>query len=239
MNQEITNVKLNFHCNQDWDKMQNTSEGKFCTGCQKNVYDLTDKKVADFLKLLDKNNNSFCGRYKATQIAPNSKENVWRKWAIAAFVFIGMSPFLQKASAQTIKDKKRVAPPVNSDGNESFLMGEVAIAVMEPQAKAGINATHRYLAREFKGTPALSGSPTLMGSLMVSFNVDKNGKLFNIKTNNKFTDGVKENVSNEILSLLSKAPAWKDYKQTNDNINQLYSLMLSFKNGRIISLERM
>ena len=239
MNQEIKNVKLNFHCDQNWNDMQNTSEGKFCTGCQKNVYDLTDKKIADFLKLMDENNNSFCGRYKATQIAQRTQENVWKKWAIAAFIFIGLSPLLQKASAQTVKDKKPVSPPVNSNCNENFLMGEIMAPVMSPQAKAGINATHRYLTKEFQGTPALSGNTTLKGSLMVSFNVDKNGKLFNIKTNNKLADGVKESVSNEIRLLLSKAPAWKDYKQTNDNINQVYSLMLSFKNGKIISLERM
>ena len=49
MAQLTYSVKIENPCTEDWDKMDQTSVGKFCSNCSKNVIDfskLTDSEIA-------------------------------------------------------------------------------------------------------------------------------------------------------------------------------------------------
>lgn len=69
MQQDITNVKLNFSCSENWDAMTQADGGKHCDKCQKKVYDFTNSKADEFRKVLAENSYKVCGRFKIEQVA--------------------------------------------------------------------------------------------------------------------------------------------------------------------------
>lgn len=231
MKQNIDNVNLDFICNQKWDDMLDSSEGKFCSGCQKTVYDLTDKRTEYFVKLLAEHSQGFCGRFTIHQLlqAPVEEKN-WKKWAIAAMIFIGFGSLTQKVAAQTVEEAGLKPVPVNRSHQQSFFLGKIAIPVMEKQTRAYLNALHDYLVKEFHGAPALNST------LVTSFNVNKDGKIYDIKTN-RHGNSEANTIIKEIDSLLAKAPRWENYKETKEDMNRSYSLILSVYNGKITSAE--
>ncbi len=232
MKQNIDNIKLKFSCDQNWNDMNTISDGRFCSTCQKTVYDLTDKKTDYFLTLLAEDSNGFCGRFKSDQIAKAPvKQTIWKKWAIAAMVFIGFNSLWQDADAQTTKNKKSNIKPENTDCGRSTLMGEIAIMPLEPQTKANLNETQKFLTDKFYDAQILKGT------LMTSFNVKKDGQIFNTTVSNEYSNGVKRSISKEVMLLLSKAPKWKNHKPNSGDTNRAYSLILTFKNGKITRSE--
>ena len=83
---------LSFTCNQNWDAMESMNDGKFCTTCQKKVYDLSDKNVAYFRLLLKENNNNICGKFNHEQILKpkiSLSRKYWSKYVMAALIFVG------------------------------------------------------------------------------------------------------------------------------------------------------
>ena len=52
MEDQIRNARLSFTCDQNWEGMKPDGEGRFCSGCQKKVYDLRDKNAAYFIKIM-------------------------------------------------------------------------------------------------------------------------------------------------------------------------------------------
>lgn len=219
MEDKIKDASLSFTCNQDWNAMKPEAEGRFCATCQKKVYDMTDKNTAYFVRILAENNNKVCGRFTSNQLsisAPSHKP-YWKKWAIAAMVFIGFNTASEKTKAQEIMGK--VAPKQLNAGDDfknSPLMGEVVIS-----RPAEYKELHAYLARKVK-VPA-----TVNGGLIASFTVAKDGSLTNIAVSEQLTPEVRTAVA----KVLKTAPRGKD---TQLIPGYPYSLFLTFKNGKIM-----
>jgi len=101
-------------CHQNWDKMTSTTQGKFCAHCQKQVYDLTNKKTVANLP------QNFCGRiesYKVTQEISFRKlllkQNPIRFIAIYLLLL-----FTKNIKAQVPNDvtfEPEIFPPQNAD----------------------------------------------------------------------------------------------------------------------------
>ncbi|WEK17438.1 MAG: hypothetical protein P0Y49_11595 [Candidatus Pedobacter colombiensis] len=221
MGEKINNAQLSFTCNQDWNSMKSESDGRFCHTCQKKVYDMTNKNAAYFIRIMQENNDKVCGRFTNEQLAIASEsvsKPYWKRWAMAAMVFIGIGTVGQKANAQTILGK--VAPQAKDsicDSSKTFLMGVVAIIPLADELKS----LHEYMVRKCKGPISTNGW------LVASFTVKKDGSLTNLATSEQLSKVVRE----EVLKALKKAPKWDSSKIENE---QSYSLNLTFKDGKII-----
>ena len=222
MEDNIKGARLNFTCNQNWDHMEADNEGRFCASCQKTVYDMTDKKAAYFIQLMQEqkqNNTGFCGRFTVDQLQPSTmqQKSYWKKWAIAAMVFIGFGTFGQKANGQTIRMGKVASKPAQAEADREIytMLGDVEI-VDNPE----LRNLHKYVASQFKS------KNTLTGRMVVSFKINKEGNL----TDLQLSRHLPETVNDEILRILKRAPKWH-----KDNIAQGYpfSLFLSFEKGKI------
>ena len=123
MQTDITNVQLYFRCPVKWDEMEIINGAtRYCSQCAKQVYDLTDAKQAEFMRILAENSNSICGRFRPEQMAPQqpAKIGLWKKWASAALVLIGINLLQGKASAQANKNNQ----PVQHDPSQEVRIDE-------------------------------------------------------------------------------------------------------------------
>nr|WP_121272451.1 hypothetical protein [Pedobacter schmidteae] len=219
MENKINNASLKFTCTADWDTMKPAAEGRFCDTCQKKVYDLTDKNVAYFVSILQENDNKVCGRFNIDQLAEPARQYhrpYWRKWLIAAMVFIGFSTLAQKVKSQGIIVGKVVPKPVEEDGYLVSKLGEIAL-VPNP---AHLKSLHAYVVKKCKVATSTNGR------IIASFIVGKDGALENLAVSNHLG----EKVRTEVLKILKTAPKWK---HADEFYGRPYALQLTFKNGRI------
>lgn len=158
MEEKINNARLSFTCNQDWNLMKSDEDGRFCDTCQKKVYDMTNKNAAYFIKIMQENSDKVCGRFTNEQLAPSQesvKKPYWKRWAVAAMVFLGIGTVGQKANAQIklgeVVVPKRVDSICNND--RSFIMGKVAIIPRNDELKT----LHEYLVRKCKAPNSTNG----------------------------------------------------------------------------------
>lgn len=59
--------KLSFSCNEDWNSMSPTEQGRFCEQCQKEIFDYSKLNKAEFEEKLNSNTIS-CGRFSIDQV---------------------------------------------------------------------------------------------------------------------------------------------------------------------------
>lgn len=220
MDNKINNASLKFNCIQDWDTMRPAAEGRFCNSCQKKVYDLTDKNAAYFVKIMQENNNRICGRFTQDQLVKpvqHPSKLYWKKWLVAAIVFIGFNTAAQKGKAQE-RIMGKVAPkPTKSDCDMPMLLGE-PVAMPKP---VQLKSLHAYMVKKCKVLTSVDGR------VMASFTIDKDGALKNLAVSNHLG----ENVRAEVLNVLKNAPKWKNADEFH---GYPYSLYLTFKNGKIV-----
>lgn len=214
MENKITRASLNFTCTENWDAMQPVAEGRFCSSCQKKVYDFTNENVAYFARILEDNNNKICGRFSSEQLMDSPKRPYWKKWLIAAMVFIGFNTAVQKLKAQEKLTGKVAVAPIEPGKN--IKMGEVVCSTSPAQLKT----LHAYLVKQCK-VPASTN-----GRVVASFVLGKNGVLENPAVSNHLGEKVRA----EVLRALKAAPKWKEAHAFYGNP---YSLDLDFKNGKI------
>ena len=89
-------IKLDSPCNEDWDKMNHTKGGKFCTHCQEKVMDFSDLSDSEIVRILERNKGKICGRFNEEQIGRKivgMKTNTHSLFAkiTAAFMFFFLS----------------------------------------------------------------------------------------------------------------------------------------------------
>ena len=217
MEEKINNASLSFTCNENWDKMKPDGEARFCGTCQKKVYDLTDKKAAYFIQIMQENNHNVCGRFTNDQLAvvPQTNESHWQRWAVAALLFVGFGTAAQEADAQTAV-QGRVALKTIEPDRPIATMGIVIPMVVNPD----LVSLHNYLVQNCI-VPASAN-----GRLIVSFKLKKDGSLTELAVSNHLSSQVRQ----EVLRVLKTAPKWK---KTNREYSSPYSLDLTFKNGKL------
>lgn len=224
---KITNAQLNFTCHQDWDNMKDQSHGnRYCSSCEKVVYDLTDKNVAYFIQLMQENNNNVCGRFSTDQLTAGllpEENSRWKKWIIAAMVFVGMGSLMTKASAQESKLGRVLKPSPDCQKTveqQPVLMGKIAI-IHDPVD----DVLYDYLIKNCK-IPA-----TAQGRLIVTFNLKQDGTIDHLAVN----DHLPRTVSDEVLRVIRKAPiARLVKKEVLKQSARLHTLHLTFEKGKML-----
>ena len=99
-------IQLTFQCNESWDKMPNTNQGKFCDKCSKNTYDLTDKTEEEIHHLYLKNKGKLCGKIQHKQLdipLYRTYQMQLAKLCVALFFVFGSCLFNSGVQAQEIK----------------------------------------------------------------------------------------------------------------------------------------
>ena len=106
--QSNTSNKINFSfvCNQDWNKMRPTVDGKYCSVCSENVKDYTRYSLEE-LQNIKGNNDSLCGQFAPHQIDPSlikidGKRTSKGFFSLSVLSFLGFN----SAKAQTIEKPK-------------------------------------------------------------------------------------------------------------------------------------
>src|SRR6202012_5630564 len=152
MNEHIGNIRLKFACNADWDSMEYVDGIKHCDHCQKKVYDFTDAKPNEFLKILAENNNNVCGRFRIEQMTPSHIVlPAWKKWISAALVLIGVNVFNGDAQAQALKVKT-----VNQDSTKADMTAVTGFFLqVEPHPHGGLKVFQEFLSNNLHYTPKM------------------------------------------------------------------------------------
>ena len=61
-------IQINQPCDQDWHKMTNCEQGRFCSQCSKTVHDFSQYSDKQIIEFLTKQKGNVCGRMKETQL---------------------------------------------------------------------------------------------------------------------------------------------------------------------------
>lgn len=218
MEERINGASLSFKCEEKWEEMKAEGDGRFCGVCQKKVYDLTDKKAAYFIQIMQENNNNVCGRFTNDQLVSESasRKSVWKRWAMAAMVFIGFGATGQKANAQEALMGKVVKKEIEPDQEKMPVLGLVAPRLVED---AELISLHEYLVLNCKMPESINGR------LIVSFRVNKDGRFSHIG----LTEQLPKPVRDEVLRGIKASPKWQKQGRGSAQI-----LHLTFKNGKIM-----
>lgn len=111
-------------CSEDWNKMNQTEKGRFCSSCQKEVIDfsgLTDKELYHYFSLVE---TIPCGRFHQSQLntsllSHERKSKPWKhlyKKAAAVLAFLSLKPSgaIAQESPQTV-----IQPLAKKTGTET------------------------------------------------------------------------------------------------------------------------
>ncbi|WP_462264827.1 energy transducer TonB [Mucilaginibacter sp.] len=225
---EINNIKLKFNCPANWEEMQQLDGCRFCSHCQKKVYDFTGSTQAEFKRVLSENRNRVCGRFTLEQAKANlHKTDVWRRLLSAAVMVLGLGLFTNQAVAQKTKPKlkhKKVRqikflPP-------QVIMGDVdSLAYNDddetlPTFPGGQDAMTNY----FKNTIHYPKNISEV-RVIVQFTVSPIGKLEDIK----LIKGLVPDANQEVIKALKASPKWIPGTRHNKPVSVVYTLPIKFE----------
>lgn len=128
MKTERFKISIPQPCTEDWNTMTPTEKGKFCSSCQKEVFDFTDKLDSEIAKIMSKNKHGLCGRFRASQlqqvytykvIEPDKKNQLKYAAALALSVFT-----MKNVHAQSNKTTQEI---ISIDKLDSLIQTESKI----------------------------------------------------------------------------------------------------------------
>jgi hypothetical protein len=92
-------------CSEEWENMQASGKGAFCSSCQKEVVDFTAMSEGQIKEYFSRSKGRVCGRFREEQLlVPYSTLAAipaWKKWMVAALVGLGL-PGLAAAQEGTL-----------------------------------------------------------------------------------------------------------------------------------------
>ena len=212
----IKNVELSFNCPQNWDNMPLCAGGRFCSVCQKVVYDFTDKSQKDYDKMYQKHNGQMCGRFQQEQLKPISALK-----KVAALMTLSLAA--TEANAQT----GMVIP--------RSLMGKVAVTPerklldskpgyyhleQDYEFKGGENALRTFIKDNLK-YPENAQKKKIQGTVYVLFAVETSGRLTDIKVGKGF-DLACNTEAVRLVALMQRK--WKA-KNKDAKLSRRYSML--------------
>ena len=124
--QQFTAIHLPLPCQESWDAMTPTADGRHCAACQKTVVDFTQKTDAEILALLAQAAGQTCGRFGNDQLNrpllaaashSASRLSYWRAWLALAVAAWGLRASSATASAHlptsphATHPRKKAGPP--------------------------------------------------------------------------------------------------------------------------------
>jgi hypothetical protein len=127
--QDKKTIKMTFVCNQDWDTMKVTHNGRYCDVCKKEVFNFANKSVAE-INTVKSAQGELCGRFKIEQVETDLIPidfNVGKKLKyIAASVatFFGLELSSAKAQTENQTPTEITSENNNTTTNENIVNGQ-------------------------------------------------------------------------------------------------------------------
>ena len=100
-----TNIQQTFQCDRNWSEMQPAKNGRFCTGCKKEVIDFRNYSRKEFSEHLTKNEH-VCGYFKAEQIDTSLISPIKTPKQIRYFAFLSFFAFMISTKTTYSQTKK-------------------------------------------------------------------------------------------------------------------------------------
>jgi hypothetical protein len=122
-------IKMTFVCNQDWDAMKVTHNGRYCDVCKKEVFNFANKSVAE-INVIKSGQSELCGQFKIEQVETDLIPidfNVGKKLKyIAASVatFFGLELSSAKAQTENQTPTEITSENNNTTTNENIVNGQ-------------------------------------------------------------------------------------------------------------------
>ena len=106
MNDNQEYIKLAFNCQEDPESMTSTTNGDFCSACQKEVIDFTKMSIAEIQEIRSRE-SEMCGQFRVEQLEAHLRPIEAPKARSLAFLsIIFLSLHFTSASAQSTVDPK-------------------------------------------------------------------------------------------------------------------------------------
>lgn len=150
-------VVIDSPCHEDWNSMSATEVGKYCTSCEKQVYDVTALSQNEIQKLYLENNGSLCVKIQANRvempaIKPQKKTHFLRYIAVACLAWWMMAK-------TTIAKSFNLLPTPDPDERDSRVKLDTMIISGQVLDSVNNNAPLPFaMVRIFKGDTILGGS---------------------------------------------------------------------------------
>jgi len=217
MDKPITNIKLGFSCPVKWDEMEDLGSSRFCNHCNKQVYDFTNSKAQEFLKIVGENGNDVCGRYTKAQTMPVCQAGKkWQKWLSAAALLIGVSLLNEKAHGQ----QKSLNPVIKQKQAErDLVVGFIGTAQLMPEFPGGASAYEKFMLKNIHWKPGMKN-----GRVFASFTIKPDGTPIDLR----IVRGLTELNDTEVIRVLKMMPKWKPAVQDGKPVSVVYTLPVNF-----------
>ncbi len=213
MDDQINDVQLSFTCHQDWDAMHPADGGRHCNKCSKTVYDLTNSKADEFIKILNENGGNMCGRFRADQLAPVLP--AWKRWLSAALVVIGINIFGNAAPAQQLKQKQ---PSLKKDLAETVVYNGIVTMDNHAEFPGGYEKFTQFLSKNLRPVTGAKGK------VLAKIAIDPKGRLHDIK----ISKSLNSSADNEVIRVLKLSPKWIPAKIGKKPVESFYNLPIVF-----------
>ncbi len=101
-------------CHEDWNRMTPVEQGRFCSSCQKKVFDFTMQTDEEIISFFNNYNGSACGRFNDEQLDRPIQKIELRQASpflkYAAGLLLPITLFSTKANAQSKEQAPKQAP---------------------------------------------------------------------------------------------------------------------------------
>lgn len=216
MADDIKNIQLKFSCKVNWETLTPDGNGRFCSLCQKKVYDFTDSRAAEFAQIMAANNYNICGRFTQQQLLPQPTQiPAWKRWISAAILLLGINLFGHKAEAQQTSE----ATTTSTKNSQDFILGEV-IDIPPQFAGGGPEKFEKFIYQHLD-----KANTSFKGRLTVTFVVESDGSLTNIQAVNYISD---KTAVDEAIRVVKLSPKWTPGKRNGKSIRMQYSIRVNF-----------
>ena len=211
---DIENIKMSFVCPQNWDNMTICGNGRFCSVCEKTVYDFTDKSQVEFDAIVQKNDGQICGRFTKKQLTPSA--NFAKAAALAAFSLVATEGNAQKvdslgitSTSQQVSDEKDIIFGMIAELNPEFIGGYKAMFEF-----LKVNLKYPKNARDYEGT------------VYVGFVVKTDGSLTDVNVKR----GLHPDIGDEAVRVVKMMSGkWKPGMRSGKPICVAYTIPIKFR----------
>lgn len=139
------NISIPQPCHENWEAMTSVNKGKFCSSCQKKVFDFTNASDREIVNAFQQNEN-LCGRFLNTQlnrdlVKPKEKSLIWLATTTALISLVTVN---EATAQQPVKTEQREndisgkVTPLKTDSDTILVSGIVYDENKTPVPNLGI-----------------------------------------------------------------------------------------------------
>jgi hypothetical protein len=150
----MMNITIPKPCEENWNSMLPSENGRFCLNCQKTVVDFSSKTKAEIKAFFNQATGKICGRFKSTQLTEKKNHKLPKKrcqlFLLALYGVFGSFLFTSCSEAPS---KKHLTGKVKIEHTEQDSIINTAI-------KDSIPAKNECTKKVTKKNPSSTLSPT-------------------------------------------------------------------------------